>query len=381
MVEKLSKGKLDTPLIHRKGCEHDPRTQVRGRGLRILRSFQPRGAALEDQRSQLARASALDLAASPAKSAWFYPVVALVVFSSTRIQSDFTALGWSAIVLLAMEGGLRVRFGRSFEDRYDRLGERAVWELSALIALQTLTFSLLAAAILWHYGVARESFLTLIFTIGACVSGTSSLAARAAVHRLFLACILLPSLLTVIFVMGMRELPFILVFIFFGLFMLHEGAKAGRTYQQAVENAILLEQQAKQLRRLSVTDDLTGAKNRRFFTLHYEREWRRAHRQQSSLSVLMVDLDSFKGINDTHGHLVGDACLKAVSATLYRNVDRPGDIVARFGGDEFVALPHSVEAWAALLSRADRALYAAKSAGSNCLRADGNDAGGLAQLT
>ena len=93
---------------------------------------------------------------------------------------------------------------------------------------------------------------------------------------------------------------------------------------------------------LSVTDALTGLANRRQFDQYFESEWRRAIRDQKALSLLMVDVDLFKLYNDTYGHLRGDICLKQIAEVATEVVTRSGDLVARFGGEEFaVVLPNT----------------------------------------
>lgn len=92
------------------------------------------------------------------------------------------------------------------------------------------------------------------------------------------------------------------------------------------------------LRRLSETDVLTGLANRRAFNEQLEEEWRRALRMDQQLAMLMLDIDFFKNYNDSYGHLLGDECLKSVAVVLKNAARRPGDIVARFGGEEFVIL-------------------------------------------
>ena len=93
-----------------------------------------------------------------------------------------------------------------------------------------------------------------------------------------------------------------------------------------------------QLEAASITDGLTGVYNRRYFDQVLIREWHRAHRQQAPLSVLMLDLDHFKPINDQHGHQVGDLCLQEVGRVLSRAVSRSGDVAARYGGEEFAII-------------------------------------------
>ncbi len=89
------------------------------------------------------------------------------------------------------------------------------------------------------------------------------------------------------------------------------------------------------LRRLATTDPLTGAFNRRHFMELMTREQRRADRYGAIYSVLMIDIDHFKRVNDTYGHQVGDLAIQAMANACQRMM-RPTDIVARYGGEEFI---------------------------------------------
>jgi diguanylate cyclase (GGDEF)-like protein/PAS domain S-box-containing protein len=93
---------------------------------------------------------------------------------------------------------------------------------------------------------------------------------------------------------------------------------------------------------LAMTDVLTSLANRRRFDQYLAIEWRRGKRDRQPLSLLMLDVDLFKMYNDTYGHQRGDSCLKQIAEACMDVVSRPGDLVARFGGEEFVvALPNT----------------------------------------
>lgn len=92
------------------------------------------------------------------------------------------------------------------------------------------------------------------------------------------------------------------------------------------------------LERLSTQDPLTGIANRRSFQTTLSREWGRAVREAAPVSLVMIDVDHFKGYNDHYGHPRGDEVLRKVAQTLRGQLKRPGDLLARYGGEEFVTL-------------------------------------------
>lgn len=92
------------------------------------------------------------------------------------------------------------------------------------------------------------------------------------------------------------------------------------------------------LRRMAFLDGLTGIANRRFFDEIFQKEWRRAARSQSTLALILIDIDFFKPFNDIYGHQAGDDCLKRVAKVLESSLKRPGDHAIRYGGEEFAVL-------------------------------------------
>jgi diguanylate cyclase (GGDEF)-like protein len=178
-----------------------------------------------------------------------------------------------------------------------------------------------------------------------------------------------------------------------------------------IRNHLELKRYKDLLKRDSRIDGLTRVPNRRRFDEAFSEERLRSERSKTPLSVLMIDLDLFKSYNDTYGHLQGDDVLKLVAKTLHNTLQRPGDLLARWGGEEFVALlpdtdcagaihvaeklrsaiadleiphksstvakivtvsigaasavPGDVDSYMSLLQRADEAVYGAKDLGRN----------------
>lgn len=108
-----------------------------------------------------------------------------------------------------------------------------------------------------------------------------------------------------------------------------------------IENQRLLE--------LSQNDSLTGIPNRRRLDAYLNIEWLRGRREVSNLSLLIIDIDYFKEYNDHYGHVEGDRCIIQVGTTLKKILKRPGDLLARYGGDEFIAVLPNTDSVGALL--------------------------------
>jgi two-component system chemotaxis family response regulator WspR len=113
-----------------------------------------------------------------------------------------------------------------------------------------------------------------------------------------------------------------------------EAFQALRELQQELEKS------NEELQKLSSLDGLTGIANRRRFDEFIAKECQRSDRENTSLSMILIDIDYFKPYNDNYGHLAGDGCLRQVAGALDEVISRPADLVARYGGEEFgVVLP------------------------------------------
>jgi diguanylate cyclase (GGDEF)-like protein len=189
-----------------------------------------------------------------------------------------------------------------------------------------------------------------------------------------------------------------------------------RSLERAVGFALENAEAQAQLRAAAAHDELTGVLNRREFDRRLQEEWQRSQRHRRPFAVVMIDLDHFKRINDTHGHQAGDAVLRHVAGQLSGQT-REGDCLARYGGDEFALLmvetdregahaaaarlhallgstpcripaknlvievavsvgaaawPQDAETPAGLMAAADTALYAAKRQGRNRVQSAGS---------
>ena len=132
------------------------------------------------------------------------------------------------------------------------------------------------------------------------------------------------------------------VLILMGIYLGYELEKTSRI--AFVKNRLLsLDAQrltllGEELHLLSTTDSLTGLANRRHFENCFDSEWRRAIRTQDSIALIMIDIDHFKKYNDRYGHQAGDDCLRQVCDALKDYAQRSGELIGRYGGEEFVVL-------------------------------------------
>ena len=105
-----------------------------------------------------------------------------------------------------------------------------------------------------------------------------------------------------------------------------------------IKNHLELKYQRDFLKHLSFHDGLTQVANRSHFDDYLNDEWKRAIRNQSPLSLIMIDIDNFKLFNDAYGHVLGDKCLKRVAESIKNSLERSTDLAARYGGEEFACI-------------------------------------------
>lgn len=110
-----------------------------------------------------------------------------------------------------------------------------------------------------------------------------------------------------------------------------------RTEELHKTNELLRKANA-ELERISMVDELTEISNRRGFDVAFQKSWEISMKERQPLALIMIDIDNFKVFNDTYGHLAGDQCLKSVAEIINDVVKRTGNLVARFGGEEFIVM-------------------------------------------
>lgn len=212
------------------------------------------------------------------------------------------------------------------------------------ILLGALQWGVMSAWVFYDNQLSTVQAPILIVLAAFAMGGTSTLSISRTIRMYYPCLLFLPSIL--FFLWDGKPLSYLYAGLIAASWVyIHvASASAEHDYWQAISNSLIAEERAKDLEKLSVTDPLTQLKNRMYFDAEYEKEWQRSARLKSSISILMIDLDYFKNLNDTYGHLFGDEVLRSVADCLNSNVMRPADCVARYGGEEFIImLPNTNE--------------------------------------
>lgn len=264
---------------------------------------------------------------------WF----ALIIPNQFYLSAPYICL--SATLLFSFFSVIRIVLIFYFESIYKR--SPRLWEqlFSSLIWITALAWGVLCAIAMVMPVFSSISLVLLLSTAGLCGGGVASLVPSRSLTIGLIIGFLLPLIVTLIFFKS-HEISILLVFIIFGLGLLFVTRVQYKEYWKGLNSIFLAKQQAEELKLLNTIDSLTGLKNRAFFDERFGLEIKKAARAQSSLTILLIDIDHFKIINDDYGHLAGDECLKQFSFMLKKQIKREVDVVARYGGEEFVVILH-----------------------------------------
>lgn len=271
---------------------------------------------------------------------WVYTIFILLFFTANNYFSGTVAMRYRDILLVAALSSLGNIIFILALNRNVKLSAQAVNRkaLTSLAAVQ-LDFDLVVLTLLVFFSGGFQSPMIVFFVFYIMVS-TFLIYHRKAFKNTFTAMLLV----LVIFFSGeglevtAGSLTAVSAFNAILLFTYFLTAYLSRNLR---ENEDKLQELLKKFRTESVTDGLTGLYNQTHFFLMLNLQMERARRYETPFSLIIFDVDNFKDYNDANGHVAGSAALKRV-AELMRNVFRAGDILAKFGGDEFVIiLPNS----------------------------------------
>jgi diguanylate cyclase (GGDEF)-like protein len=207
-----------------------------------------------------------------------------------------------------------------------------------LILVGALHWGVLSAWVVFVSSIESLHYLYLMIISAFALGGTTILSISSTIRKLYPLFIFLPPLIAGL-IFGDKDIYLFAILIIISLMYIFEATLfSHHDYWNAIINYKEADVRARQMKELSITDQLTGLHNRMYFNNRLGKEWKRCSRLKSSLSIMLIDLDHFKLINDNFGHIAGDECLKMVGEVLRTEIKRDSDVTARYGGEEFVVI-------------------------------------------
>jgi diguanylate cyclase (GGDEF)-like protein len=297
--------------------------------------------------SGLAREGLLDLAKRGDRGIFVHLPLWLLIALWTNLwsqQPTFCAVNAAIFLCNAVA---RVALRRWFRRLVDRNYRPAFRLYMALLLANCVHWGLLTGAAMHFHWLAQAETPLLFAAVGVGCSGAMGLAISPTVRLWYPAAVLGPVAVVLLAEPTQQRTLLALMAAVLVAYLYKASQVVHDDYWAAAAARFDLEERARQLELLSVTDALTQIHNRLYFEHRLVAEWARAAREAQPLSVLIIDLDHFKQINDSHGHPFGDRCLVAAAQALRASLHRSGDVLARYGGEEFAVLLPGTDADAA----------------------------------
>jgi diguanylate cyclase (GGDEF)-like protein len=273
---------------------------------------------------------------------FFYIILSFIVVFAANLHEThrfFSICFLLSILGICLFRLIHLKISRKMGERYETLNKNIFFASVIITAL--IWGAVFALTMLLNKEYVPQMLMTVLIC-GLCAGGVVAFVPDMRLSIIFNISILMPAVI-VILANGVN-VPLAIMIILFSIYMGLIAYRGNGEYWNALENEYLLEIKSREMTRLSNTDVLTGLYNRRYFDNEFERELKRSGRSSNVLSVIMLDIDDFKVINDTFGHQVGDEYLKKTAETLTSVFKRESDIVARYGGEEFIVLLPGVNA-------------------------------------
>jgi diguanylate cyclase (GGDEF)-like protein len=271
----------------------------------------------------------------------FYILLSLIAIFADDFYSRHTS--FSLIFLLSNTGIclfrlIHLRVYRKTGERYKTFN-KGIFFSSVIVT--ALIWGLMLALIMLQEEEHVTKLITTVCVAGLCAGGVVAFIPHQRLSFFFNIAMLMP--FVIIMLVNGLNLPIATMLFLYSVYLTFIAYRGNQEYWDALENEDLLEIKSLELARLSNTDVLTGLYNRRYFDDAMDREWKRSGRNNSLISIILMDIDHFKTINDTYGHQVGDDYLRKMAEILTSVFKRDSDIVARYGGEEFIILLPGVD--------------------------------------
>lgn len=268
---------------------------------------------------------------------YFYIILWSLILLFSRYDRQHPAFAYGILITFILICIIRLVHLRNYQRLLDQHPRSNLVLLSITVLLSSALWGVVFGRLMVQDTGFELKAMIIMTTAGLCSGGISTYIPSRILSYLYTILLLFPAALIIFFFHGIDAALGILTIIYM-LYMLALAKKGSGEYWIALNNELKLAEKSEKLEKISEIDGLTTLYNRRCFDKIFEREWYRATRSGDVLAMAMLDIDWFKKINDAHGHLAGDECLKAVAGECKKTFKRQTDIVARYGGEEFIFL-------------------------------------------
>lgn len=231
-----------------------------------------------------------------------------------------------------------LRVTHAYATPYVYSGHPKIWRfvLFTLALCHAATLSAVQVYLILENQHYNMTLLTAMVLVGLLSGAASSLAPKVVFTQIYIALIMLPTIIACLYV---KDFIFLApLFVVMWLYYFFMCKRYHNEYARAFHIEMKLKENQLKLEKLNQTDTLTGIYNRQYFDNALDLQWDLASRSQTSISILFLDLDFFKKINDTYGHIIGDRALCHAAKILKETAKRRTDMVARYGGEEFAII-------------------------------------------
>lgn len=211
------------------------------------------------------------------------------------------------------------------------------WLIITLL-LAAAHWGIMSAWVIYDPKLIELKHIMLVITPAFAIGGACTLSISSEIRTYYPLFMCIPFIGSLFYSGDTESLIFAFMTVICLVYIFSSSKATHNDYWAAITNHLVAEERAELMEQLSTTDPLTQLKNRMYFDKEYNKEWRRCLRMKCPISIIMIDLDHFKRLNDKYGHLFGDECLKKAAQAILSQVSRPADCVARYGGEEFIIL-------------------------------------------
>jgi diguanylate cyclase (GGDEF)-like protein len=293
------------------------------------------------KRHQINRRVIDDLKSRSIIGRYFYLLVTIAVLTVEGFYKKHISFSVFFLTAMFLIAAFRIIHHYLF-DKIDKKAPRLNYCIFFTSVYSTsLTWGVGFAYFMIQPGELSSKIIMLASTVGLNSGGVVAFIPSWRTAALYSIFMLMPAAIAM-FYLGIH-IALVVLLILFILYMTMIAIRGNREYWDALENEHLLRLKSEEIEKISRMDVLTGLYNRRYFNEIFNIQWKAATRGNMMFTIIIADIDHFKEINDTYGHLAGDAYLEKIADVFSGIFLRDTDFVARYGGEEFVLLLQNLD--------------------------------------